>query len=177
MRDGGGPGPEGCALAKPRRVNIAKGIATASQRETRPRPAASRPRHVECVPDQQAARRLETYLSTQRRLETYLSTQRRLESSDPWGTAVAAARLYGACRSAGLTVRSTVDCWIAQLVIEHGAALLHRDRDFEHNSRVAPEPETFPAEFAEPRARHRFTGPASRPEQGLHHGLNTVPRW
>ena len=85
------------------------------------------------VADQQAARRL----------ETYLSTQRRLESSDPWGTVVAAARLYGACRAAGYTVRSTVDCWIAQLAIEHGAVLLHQDRDFEHISRVAPELETM----------------------------------
>lgn len=85
------------------------------------------------VPDGQAARRL----------ETYLSTQRRLESLDPWETAVAAARLYGACRNAGYTVRSTVDCWIAQLAIEHGAALLHQDRDFEHIRRVAPELETL----------------------------------
>jgi hypothetical protein len=41
------------------------------------------------------------------------------------------------CRTSMMTVGGTVDCWIAQLAIEHSAALLHRDRDFEHISRVA----------------------------------------
>ena len=42
-----------------------------------------------------------------------------------------AADMYRKCRSKGLTVRSTIDLLIAQVAIEHGAALLHNDRDFD----------------------------------------------
>jgi len=33
-------------------------------------------------------------------------------------------------RRVGLTVRSAIDCLIATFCIEHGFALLHRDRDY-----------------------------------------------
>lgn len=70
------------------------------------------------------------------RLERYLASQVRVEPSDPWLAAVEAARIYGACRAAGVTVRSTVDCLIARIAIEHDMLLLHDDRDFEEMARV-----------------------------------------
>lgn len=50
---------------------------------------------------------------------------------DPIDTHVEAARLYGACRRAGKTPRSSADCLIARIAVEHGLLLLHDDRDFE----------------------------------------------
>jgi len=50
----------------------------------------------------------------------------------------AAADLYRRCRAAGVTVRSTVECLIAQLALEHNATLLHSDRDYERIARVEP---------------------------------------
>ena len=44
---------------------------------------------------------------------------------------LAAAALYRACRSKGVTIRSTIDCVIAQLCLRDGQALLAKDRDFE----------------------------------------------
>jgi predicted nucleic acid-binding protein len=52
---------------------------------------------------------------------------------------VSAARLYSRCRRAGVTIRSTIDCLIAQIAIEHSLDLLHNDRDFEQMARVVPE--------------------------------------
>lgn len=43
----------------------------------------------------------------------------------------AAAALYRACRRAGDTVRRLPDCLIAAVAIRTGAALLHRDADFD----------------------------------------------
>ena len=73
------------------------------------------------------------------RLERYLGSQRRVELSDPWLGAVEAARIYGACRAAGVTIRSSVDCLIARIAIEHDLALLHDDRDFTDIARVVSE--------------------------------------
>jgi hypothetical protein len=42
-----------------------------------------------------------------------------------------AARTYFDLRRTGRTVRSPIDCCIAQVAIDHGHLLLHRDRDFE----------------------------------------------
>ncbi len=47
------------------------------------------------------------------------------------GSYIAAARLYQTCRRAGKTPRSSKDCLIAQIALEHDLALLHDDRDFE----------------------------------------------
>ena len=73
------------------------------------------------------------------RLERYLGSQRRVELADPWLGAVEAARIFGACRAAGVTIRSSVDCLIARIAIEHGLPLLHDDGDFEDIARVVPE--------------------------------------
>ena len=63
------------------------------------------------------------------KLATYLEGQEYVElEADSWPQA---ARIYFDLRRRGKTVRSAIDCGIAQLAIEHGALLLHCDRDFE----------------------------------------------
>lgn len=62
-------------------------------------------------------------------LSEYLESQLYFECAE-W-TWNAAARIYFDLRRAGKTVRSPIDCCIAQLAIENDAILLHRDRDFE----------------------------------------------
>ncbi|MES2282708.1 MAG: PIN domain nuclease [Pseudomonadota bacterium] len=46
------------------------------------------------------------------------------------GTHEAAARMYMTARRRGITIRTAVDCLIAAVAIEHGAVLVHNDRDF-----------------------------------------------
>lgn len=43
----------------------------------------------------------------------------------------AAAGTWRACRRAGRTLRTLLDCLVAQAAMEAGAAVLHDDRDFE----------------------------------------------
>ncbi len=63
------------------------------------------------------------------RLESYLDGQDYVEAGDfTWPEA---ARIYFDLRRKGLTVRSVVDCCIAQLAIDHQFALIHDNRDFE----------------------------------------------
>lgn len=49
-----------------------------------------------------------------------------------------AAEIYRACRRRGLTIRSTIDCLIAQLCLRHGYELLAKDRDFDSIAEVFP---------------------------------------
>jgi predicted nucleic acid-binding protein len=49
-----------------------------------------------------------------------------------------AAHLYFSSRRQGITIRSTIDCLIAQTAIEHDLILLHNDRDFVNIAKVAP---------------------------------------
>jgi predicted nucleic acid-binding protein len=49
-----------------------------------------------------------------------------------------AAALYRLCRSRGITIRSTIDCLIAQLCLRHDYELLSKDRDFARIAAVAP---------------------------------------
>ena len=55
---------------------------------------------------------------------------------DPIDTHVEAARLYAACRRAGKTPRSSNDCLIARLALEHDLVLLEDDRDFDSIAKV-----------------------------------------
>jgi predicted nucleic acid-binding protein len=48
-----------------------------------------------------------------------------------------AAGLYRKCRTRGLTIRSTIDCLIAQLCLRHNYELLAKDRDFDSIGQVA----------------------------------------
>ena len=65
-----------------------------------------------------------------RKLQRYLTTQLCVEPRDGVQSWVEAARIYFDCRRRGLTIRSTTDCLIAQIALEHDFALLHADRDF-----------------------------------------------
>ncbi len=69
----------------------------------------------------------------------YLSTLDFFDPLDPLESYEAAARLYYRCRRAGITIRSTIDCLIAQVAIEHDLLLLHNDRDFDFIASVVPE--------------------------------------
>ncbi len=64
------------------------------------------------------------------KLQDYLATQRFYHPQDPILSYEQAANLYFNCRRQGITIRSTTDCLIAQIAIEHNLRLLHNDRDF-----------------------------------------------
>jgi len=49
-----------------------------------------------------------------------------------------AAQLYRSARVAGFTIRTSSDCLIAALALEHGALLVHNDRDFVALAQVEP---------------------------------------
>lgn len=70
------------------------------------------------------------------RLLKWLAPQRRIAPDDDFGTFAEAGRLYARCRWLGLTPRSSNDCLIAQLAIEHDLVLLHDDADFEKIAKV-----------------------------------------
>jgi hypothetical protein len=50
-----------------------------------------------------------------------------------------AAYLYFTCRRRGITIRSTIDCVITQIAIEHELILLHNDNDFIQLAKVFPQ--------------------------------------
>ena len=61
-------------------------------------------------------------------LQSYLEFQQYVEAStETWAKA---ARIYFELRRIGKTVRSPIDCCIAQIAIDEKALLLHRDQDF-----------------------------------------------
>ena len=71
-----------------------------------------------------------------RRLERYLDGQSYVEADrDTWSHA---ARTFFELRRAGRTVRSPIDCCIAEIAIAQEALLLHRDRDFTTIATVRP---------------------------------------
>ena len=80
------------------------------------------------VRDPAAARKVGTYL----RAQTVLYPRHGLRTYE------AAADLYRRCRAVGITVRSTIDCLIARIALEHNATLLHRDRDYERIAQIEP---------------------------------------
>ncbi len=65
------------------------------------------------------------------RLAEYLGSQRFFDLKKGPESHRLAARMYFDLRRRGLTVRSTVDCLIAQTAIENGLYLLHNDADFD----------------------------------------------
>ena len=60
----------------------------------------------------------------------YLSPQKFYYLKNPQESYAQAALIYFKCRKKGITVRSTVDCLIAQCAIENDVILLHNDQDF-----------------------------------------------
>ncbi|MEX2541212.1 MAG: PIN domain nuclease [Trueperaceae bacterium] len=77
------------------------------------------------------------------RLYSYLRTQRFFGLTNGRDSYAEAARLYFLCRHQGITVRSTIDCLIAQIAIENELLLLHNDRDFLRLASVIPELRLF----------------------------------
>jgi predicted nucleic acid-binding protein len=71
-------------------------------------------------------------------LRHYLSTQRFFHPKDPVGSFAEAAAIFFKCREKGVTIRSTIDCLIAQITMEHELLLLHSDRDFYLMEKVIP---------------------------------------
>lgn len=64
-------------------------------------------------------------------LKKYLEVQRFYHPKDQRVSFAEAARIYFNCRRKGVTIRSTIDCIIAQTAIEYDLLLLHNDRDFD----------------------------------------------
>ena len=56
-----------------------------------------------------------------------------------------AAYLYFSCRRKGITIRSTIDCLIAQTAIERNLILLHSDKDFLRIAEVTPQLQLYTA--------------------------------
>lgn len=73
------------------------------------------------------------------RIQAYLGTQRFFHPANEIGTYAEAALLYARCRRKGITIRSTIDCLIAQIALESDLAILHSDGDFDRLARVVPE--------------------------------------
>ena len=72
-------------------------------------------------------------------MKRFLSTQRFYHPLDPVDSFADAARIYFDCRCKGITIRSTIDCLIAQIALEHDLLLLHNDKDFLSIQTVFPE--------------------------------------
>ena len=69
-------------------------------------------------------------------LSSYLEGQTYIEpKSSTWQ---AAARLYFDLRRQGLTVRSPIDCCIAQIALENSLILLHDDKDYLVIAKIRP---------------------------------------
>jgi predicted nucleic acid-binding protein len=71
-------------------------------------------------------------------LKKYLETQRFYHLKDPIGSFAEAAKIYLDCRKKGITIRSTIDCLIAQTALENNLLLLHEDSDFDLMAKVIP---------------------------------------
>jgi predicted nucleic acid-binding protein len=73
-----------------------------------------------------------------RLLAENLESQDLLFPVNPLFTHVQAARIYFDCRRKGITIRSSIDCFIAQLVLEEDGELLHNDQDFDLIQQARP---------------------------------------
>lgn len=73
-----------------------------------------------------------------KKLTTYLGTQYFYHPKHPIHTYESAAKLYFDCRRKGITLRSSIDCLIARLAMEHGLTLVHNDKDYTHIQEVEP---------------------------------------
>jgi predicted nucleic acid-binding protein len=73
-----------------------------------------------------------------KKFQRYFSTQRFYQFVDSRASHAAAAALYFNSRRRGITVRSSLDCLIAQCALEHRLILLHQDYDFVKLGEVTP---------------------------------------
>ncbi len=72
-------------------------------------------------------------------LDDYFSGQRFYGFSESIVSHAVAARIYYGCRRRGITIRSSLDCLIAQVAREHELTLVHQDRDFLAMAAVVPD--------------------------------------
>jgi len=76
--------------------------------------------------------------------ETRQANLRRLLTSFAWLSVesatdfAGAAKVYGACRRAGISPRGLLDCMIAAIALRSGAQILSPDRDFAAMATVLP---------------------------------------
>jgi predicted nucleic acid-binding protein len=68
----------------------------------------------------------------------YLGSQNLLFPHDLWATHVNAARIYYDCRRKGITIRSSIDCLVAQMALDEEGVVLHNDEDYERIREVRP---------------------------------------
>ena len=71
-------------------------------------------------------------------LKKYLLSQKFYHPKDPVDSFARAARIYMDCRKQGVTIRSTIDCIIVQIALEHDLFLLHNDNDFNAMAKIVP---------------------------------------
>ena len=71
-------------------------------------------------------------------LKKYLETQRFYHPREPIDSFAKAAKIYLDCRKKGITIRSSIDCLIAQTALENDLFLLHEDSDFDLMAKVIP---------------------------------------
>lgn len=71
-------------------------------------------------------------------LKEYLDTQIFYKFKDQLNSYANAALIYIKLRNKGITIRSTIDCLIAQMTIENDLYLLHNDVDFNRIAEVLP---------------------------------------
>ena len=72
-------------------------------------------------------------------LSTFLATQHFFHFDDVLQSHKEAAWIYFRCKRKGVTIRSTIDCVIAQVAIEHNLTLVHNDSDFIKINGVFPD--------------------------------------
>lgn len=72
------------------------------------------------------------------RLQNHFNGQRFVDFDQTANSHAAAARIHLDCRLRGVTVRSSIDCLIAQSAIESDLTLLHHDQDFQRIANVVP---------------------------------------
>ncbi|CAC9438006.1 hypothetical protein [uncultured Gammaproteobacteria bacterium] len=70
--------------------------------------------------------------------QTYLSVQPFYDFKDDKKSYQQAAQIYFNCRKQGVTIRSTIECLIAQCAIENNLILLHNDKDFNQIAKIYP---------------------------------------
>lgn len=71
-----------------------------------------------------------------------------LEPAAGLGTYQAAALMYMNARRQGVTIRTAVDCLVAAVAIEHGAVLVHNDRDFLQLQKLDDRLQLYPSALA-----------------------------
>ena len=68
----------------------------------------------------------------------YFGSQLFYRFENPASSHADAAQIYFDCRRHGVTIRSSVDCLVAQCALEYDLILLHHDRDFRNMAPVIP---------------------------------------